>query len=156
MKKLFLLLLVLTFFVGGGSLRTFALISTPTRDFPLSNPVGSVTGHWDQATQTLTISGNGKIDVTKWNALKNTTTSLYLTNDIASDVTITMAKDVKFPDNAVGFFRDVKAKAIEIDPAVDTSNVTSMATMFYKTVNFNGTVSFANTDNVQSMALMFL
>ncbi len=151
MKKLFLLLLVLTFFVGGGSLRTFALISTPTRDFPLSNPVGSVTGHWDQATQTLTISGNGKIDVDKWKALKNTTTSLYLTNDIASDVTIKMAAGVKFPDDARSFFNSVQAKAIDIDPAIDTSNVTNMASMFYKTTNFNGTVGFLNTNKVVSM-----
>lgn len=114
-----------------------------------------MTGHWDQATQTLTISGNGKIDVTKWNGLKTNATSLQLTADAASDVTITMAKDVKFPDNAFEFFRDVKAKAIEIDSAVDTSNVTNMNAMFYGTVNFTGNITFADTSQVQTMQNMF-
>lgn len=93
MKKLILLLLVLTFFVGGGSLRTFAAVDVPSKDFPLSSPAGSVTGQWNKDTQELTITGTGKIDIYRWVSLKS---SLKLESEALSG--IIFAKAVKFPD----------------------------------------------------------
>lgn len=85
---------MLTFFVGGGSLRTFAAVDLASRDFPLSSPVGAVTGVWNKDTQELTIIGSGKIDNPKWYNLK--TNTLKLDKNALSGIIFT--KDVKFPD----------------------------------------------------------
>ena len=128
---------------------TFAKVNIESQNFNLGT---NVKGVWDQNSQTLTIQGNGKIDWTTWEAVKET---LKLTQDNAKDIKIFFEKDIKFPDRANNFFYQVKASEINFHPNMDTSNVTNMFAMFAEAENFNGNISKWNTSNVTLMTSMF-
>lgn len=67
MKKRLLGMLMLTFLIGGGSLFTLAEdITVVSKDFPLGT---NVVGKWDKDKQTLTMTGQGKIEKLKWQSL---------------------------------------------------------------------------------------
>ena len=128
---------------------TFAKVNIESQNFNLGT---NVKGVWDQNSQTLTIQGNGKIDWTTWEAVKET---LKLTQDNAKDIKIFFEKDIKFPDRANNFFYQVKASEINFHPNMDTSNVTNIFAMFAEAENFNGNISKWNTSNVTLMTSMF-
>lgn len=61
---------MLTFLIGGGSLFTLAEeITVDTQNFSLGN---GVIGKWNKDTQTLTMTGQGKIIKEKWNGIVGT------------------------------------------------------------------------------------
>ena len=128
---------------------TFAKVNIESQNFNLGT---NVKGVWDQNSQTLTIQGNGKIDWTTWEAVKET---LKLTQDNAKDIKIIFKKDIKFPDRANNFFYQVKVENITFDPDIDTRNIKSTMNMFADAVNFNGDISRWNTRNVINMQGMF-
>ena len=128
---------------------TFAKVNIESQNFNLGT---NVNGVWDQNSQTLTIQGNGKIDWTTWEAVKET---LKLTQDNAKDIKIIFKKDIKFPDRANNFFYQVKVENITFDPDIDTRNIKSTMNMFADAVNFNGDISRWNTRNVINMQGMF-
>lgn len=58
---------MLTFLIGGGSLFTLAEdITVVSKDFDLGT---NVVGKWDKDNQTLTMTGQGKIEKSKWQSL---------------------------------------------------------------------------------------
>lgn len=58
---------MLTFLIGGGSLFTLAEdITVESTDFPLGT---NVVGKWDKDKQTLTMTGQGEIEKSKWQSL---------------------------------------------------------------------------------------
>ena len=128
---------------------TFAKVNIESQNFNLGT---NVKGVWDQNSQTLTIQGNGKIDWTTWEAVKET---LKLTQDNAKDIKIFFEKGIKFPDRANNFFYQVKVENITFDPDIDTRNIKSTMNMFADAVNFNGDISRWNTRNVINMQGMF-
>jgi hypothetical protein len=68
--------------------------------------------------------GDGKIDRIKWNDFKNR-------YDLATkDVTISFAKDVRFPDDTSGFFKDFQSRNIIFDREMKTDNLRNMSYMF--------------------------
>lgn len=74
---------MLTFLIGGGSLFTLAEnITVATQDFDLGN---GIIGKWDKNTQTLAMTGQGKIIKEKWNGIVGT---LRLTQVGTEDVKI--------------------------------------------------------------------
>ena len=136
-------------------------------DFGL-NDDSSVKATWDKAAQTLTVKGNGKIKIEKWVQLAKKfsadnyngkkfgwNTNSNFTMDIAD-------KTVKFPDDTAykqgedihGFFESFKGE-IKINREMDTSNVTSMKSMFFGAKNANPDVSKWDTSNVINMSYMF-
>ena len=156
-----------------------AVVSIPARVFaegvnvadfthPL-NDTSSVKATWDKDAQTLTVTGNGKIDIEKWvelaqkfseNNYKDKDNYGWNTN---SNFTLNIAdKTVKFPDvtiylkgtTAHGFFQYFQG-TITINNEIDTSNVTNMESMFAETKNANPDVSKWDTSNVTDMESMF-
>ena len=137
-------------------------------DFGL-NDDSSVKATWDKGKQTLTVKGNGKIDINKWVELAkkfsaNNYNGAYnygwKTN---SNFTLDIAdKTVKFPDDTVymkndainGFFHNFKGE-IKINKDIDTSNVTNMRRIFYGAIKANPDVSKWDTSNVINMTSMF-
>ena len=68
--------------------------------------------------------GDGVIDKTKWNDFKNR-------YDLATkDITISFAKDVRFPDDASGFFKGFQSRNIIFDREMKTDNLRNMSYMF--------------------------
>ena len=104
-------------------------------DFGL-NDDSSVKATWDKGKQTLTITGNGKIDLNKWvelakkfsvNNYKDNINTAWNTN---SNFTLNISdKTVKFPDVTLymkdglshGFFERFQGE-IKINREIDTSN----------------------------------
>ena len=97
-------------------------VSVPSQTFDL----GAVQGVWDQTAQTLTVQGNGKIDRNKWFQMRNT---LKLNVDSISKIEFTSG--VQFSDDASSFFESFKVENIVFPADIDTSNVTTMRSMFY-------------------------
>ncbi len=124
-----------------------AQVSVPSQTFNLG---ANVDGVWDQAAQTLTVQGNGKIDWSKRRQLK-----IDLSLETESLNKIEFTKDIKFPDNASSFFHSFKTANIVFDPDMDTSNVTNMNFMFAYASNFNWNISNWNVENVTTMNAMF-
>ena len=115
------------------------------------NNDSSVNATWDKGKQTLTVTGNGKIDINKWVELaKKFSADNYKDGDnygwnINSSFTLNIAdKTVKFPDVTVymkddvkhGFFESFQGE-IKINNEIDTSNVTNMSYMFAEATNAN-------------------
>ena len=129
-------------------------------DFGL-NDDSSVEATWDKNAQTLTVKGNGKIDINKWvelarkfsvNNYNGENNGGWNTN---SDFTLEIAdKTIQFPDDTVyvkdyigsGFFQSFKGE-ITINKEIDTSNVTNMTFMFDGTTKANPDVSKWDTSN---------
>ena len=107
---------------------------------------------WNKDDQTLYINGNGKVDKTKWEKLKET---LSLREDVASAVRITFTDGAGFPDDASSFFENVKGEIrFQSTIPLDTSNVVNMRAMFAGT-KFNQDISSWNTSKVTDMSHMF-
>lgn len=74
---------MLTFLIGGGSLFTLAEdITVASKDFPLGT---GVVGKWDKDKQTLTMTGQGKINKAQWD---NLVSELGLKNQGTEEVKI--------------------------------------------------------------------
>ena len=140
---------MLTFLMGGSLFTLAEEITVDTQNFSLGN---GVIGKWNKQTQTLSIEGHGQIKDKEWRDLKG---KLQLTGTNAEDVTISFAKDIQFPDDAFAFFYQVTSKNITFHPEMDTSNVTSMRSMFKQAINFNGDLSNWDTSKVTNMEYMF-
>ena len=129
------------------------------------NDDGSVKAEWNKEIQTLNITGNGKIDIQKWqelakkfseNNFKDKDNSGWNTN--SNFILKIKDKTVKFPDNTLykgynGFFENFQGR-IEL-AKIDTSNVVDMYSMFFGITGGNLNVDNWNTSNVTDMALMF-
>ena len=137
-------------------------------DFGL-NDDSSVKATWDKGTQTLTVKGNGKIDINKWVQLAKKfsadnykgaynygwNTNSNFTLDIEdSTIQFPDVTAYKKDDITHGFFERFQGE-IKINKDIGTSNVTSMKSMFYNTTKANPDVSKWNTSNVTSMKSMF-
>ena len=113
---------------------------------------GGVQATWDSGELKIVKNanpGDGVIDKTKWNDFKNR-------YDLATkDVTISFAKDVRFPYNASGFFMNFQSRNIIFDKDMKTDNVGEMSFMFAWAKNFNADISNWDTSNVITMAAMF-
>ena len=113
---------------------------------------GGVQATWDSGELKIVKNanpGDGVIDKTKWNEFKNR-------YDLATqDVTISFAKDVRFPYNASGFFMNFQSRNIIFDKDMKTDNVGEMSFMFAWAKNFNADISNWDTSNVITMAAMF-
>ena len=131
--------------------------------FALSNDE-SVKATWNRQTETLTIAGNGKIDMVKWIELSRKFNQDNFTGpdnmgwEKNSYFTLKIEDtDVQLPDNTEdvngGFFQNFKGK-IEI-AKINTSNITNMNRMFSKAENANTDVSCWDVSNVVSMKHMF-
>ena len=133
------------------------------------NDDSSVKATWDKDKQTLTVTGNGKIDMNKWVELaRKFSANNYKDSDnygwdTNSNFILNIAdKTVKFPDVTVyekddirhGFFGGFKG-TITINEDIDTSNVTDMCGMFAGATNANPDVSKWDTSNVTNMSYMF-
>lgn len=130
MKKRLLAVLMLTFLIGGGSLFTLAEgITVPSKTFDLGN---GVIGNWNKDTQTLSVEGNGKINLEKWNELKK---ELDYRNKTLDEIRFTST--VQFPDRAYEFFAYGTTAKIIIPQAMDVSNLTVIDKMFFETSNFH-------------------
>ena len=146
--------------------RLFAGGSNPTlldSPFTLNNDE-SVKATWNRQTETLTIAGNGKIDMVKWIELSRKFNQDNFTGpdnmgwEKNSYFTLKIEDtDVQLPDNTEdvnnGFFQNFKGK-IEI-AKINTSNITNMNRMFSKAENANTDVSCWDVSNVVSMKHMF-
>lgn len=146
--------------------RLFAGGSNPTlldSPFALNNDE-SVKATWNRQTETLTIAGNGKIDMVKWIELSRKFNQDNFTGpdnmgwEKNSYFTLKIEDtDVQLPDNTEdvngGFFQNFKGK-IEI-AKINTSNITNMNRMFSKAENANTDVSCWDVSNVVSMKHMF-
>ena len=140
-------------------------VDIPNFTHLLNNGGGEVKATWDKGKQTLTITGNGKIDLNKWvelakkfsvNNYKDNINTAWNTN---SNFTLNISdKTVKFPDVTLymkdglshGFFERFQGE-IKINREMDTSNVTNMKLMFFRTTKANPDVSKWNTSNVTDM-----
>ena len=127
-----------------------AQVSVPSKTFDLWT---NVDGVWDQGAQTLTVqprwAGTGKIVKTNWNTMVN---ALSLkTEEIAK---VEFKQNVWFPDDSDGLFKDFKSQII-FPSNQYTSNVLSMASMFFGAVKFNSDISNWDVSNVTNMGWMF-
>ena len=113
---------------------------------------GGVQASWDSGELKIVKNanpGDGVIDKTKWNDFKNR-------YDLATkDVTISFAKDVRFPYNASGFFMNFQSRNIIFDKDMKTDNVGDMSSMFAWATHFNGDISKWDMSNVSTIAAMF-
>ena len=113
---------------------------------------GGVQATWDSGELKIVKNanpGDGVIDKTKWNDFKNR-------YDLATkDVTISFAKDVRFPYNASGFFMNFQSRNIIFDKDMKTDNVGDMSSMFAWATHFNGDISKWDMSNVSTIAAMF-
>ena len=122
-----------------------------------------------QSKQTLTVKGNGKIDINKWVQLAKKFSADNYKGDYNygwntnSNFTLDIAdKTVKFPDVTAyekddithGFFGRFQGE-IKINEDIDTSNVTNMRLMFCRTKKANPDVSKWDTSKVTNMRSMF-
>ena len=138
-------------FLGGGrSLFSFAQVNVASKTFDLWT---NVDGVWDQGAQTLTVqprwAGTGQIVAAKWNTMVNTLS--LKTEEITK---VEFKQDVWFPDNANSLFHSFKSQII-FPSNQYTSNVWSMASMFFWAVKFNSDISNWDVSNVTNMGWMF-
>ena len=149
-KGLFLLVLSFVFFGGRWSCPALAAVSVPSQTFDLWT---NVDGVWDQGTQILTVqprwAGTGQIVTAKWNTMVNT---LSLKTEEVTKVEF--KQNVWFPDDSDGLFADFKSQII-FPSNQYTSNVLSMASMFFGAVKFNSDISNWDVSNVTNMGWMF-
>ena len=145
-KYLFVLLGVFLSGVMVPSMLFAEAVSVPSQTFDL----GAVQWVWDQTAQTLTVQGNGKIDRNKWFQMRDT---LKLTVDSISKIEFTSG--VQFSDDASDFFANFKVGNIIFPADIDTSNVTTMRSMFHWTSALESPVNFRDASNVEDMGLMF-
>ena len=142
--KLIFTLMISCILIGS----VFARVEVNSETFDL----GAVKAVWNKDDQTLYINGNGKVDKTKWEKLKET---LSLREDVASAVRITFTDGASFPEDASSFFENVKGEIrFQSTIPLDTSNVVNMRAMFAGT-KFNQDISSWNTSNVTDMSHMF-
>ena len=127
-----------------------AQVSVPSKTFDLWT---NVDGVWDQGAQTLTVqprwAGTGQIVAAKWNTMVNTLS--LKTEEITK---VEFKQDVWFPDNANSLFHSFKSQII-FPSNQYTSNVWSMASMFFWAVKFNSDISNWDVSNVTNMGWMF-
>ena len=127
-----------------------AQVSVSSQTFDLGT---NVDGVWDQGTQTLTVqprwAGTGQIVAAKWNTMVNTLS--LKTEEITK---VEFKQDVWFPDNANSLFHSFKSQII-FPSNQYTSNVWSMASMFFWAVKFNSDISNWDVSNVTNMGWMF-
>ena len=113
---------------------------------------GGVQASWDSGELKIvknTNPGNGKIDKTRWNDFKNR-------YDLATkDITISFAKDVRFPDDASGFFKDFQSRNITFEEGMKTDNLRNMSYMFSWAKNFNTDISWWDVSGVWDMGALF-
>ena len=113
---------------------------------------GGVQATWDSGELKIvknTNPGNGKIDKTRWNDFKNR-------YDLATkDITISFAKNVRFPDDASGFFKDFQSRNITFEEGMKTDNLKNMGGMFSGAVNFNTDISWWDVSGVWDMGALF-
>ena len=113
---------------------------------------GGVQATWDSGELKIVKNanpGDGKIDKTRWNDFKNR-------YDLATkDITISFAKDVRFPDDATDFFKDFQSENITFDKEMKTDNLKTMKGMFSGATNFNTDISWWNVENVRDMSALF-
>ena len=138
-------------FLGGGrSLFSFAQVNVASKTFDLWT---NVDGVWDQGAQTLTVqprwAGTGQIVAAKWNTMVNTLS--LKTEEITK---VEFKQDVWFPDNANSLFHSFKSQII-FPLNQYTSNVWSMASMFFGAIKFNSDISNWDVSNVTNMGSMF-
>ena len=132
-------------------------------DFGL-NDTSSVKATWDKDKQTLTVTGNGKIDINKWEKLAQ---KFHKDNfkgsgngwKVNNNFTLKIADNtIQLPDkpnlkNGSGFFEDFNGK-IEI-AKINTSNLTNLDRMFYNAKNANTDLSDWDVSNVNHMLYTF-
>ena len=113
---------------------------------------GGVQATWDSGELKIVKNanpGDGKIARIKWNDFKNR-------YDLATkDITISFAKDVRFPDDASGFFKDFQSRNITFEEGMKTDNLKTMKGMFSGATNFNTDISWWNVENVRDMSALF-
>ena len=113
---------------------------------------GGVQATWDSGELKIVKNanpGDGKIDRIKWNDFKNR-------YDLATrDITISFAKDVRFPDNASGFFKDFQSRNITFEEGMKTDNLKNMSGMFSGATNFNTDISWWDVSGVWDMGALF-
>ena len=95
---------------------------------------------------TAVVEGNGKIEKQLWNNLKK---ELNLKN-----YKIEIKEGIQLPDNCTKMFANFE-KEINIDPNIDTSNVTNMSYMFEDATTANPDVSSWDVSKVKNMSCMF-
>ena len=127
-----------------------AQVSVPSKTFDLWT---NVDGVWDQTAQTLTVqprwAGTGQIVAAKWNTMVNTLS--LKTEEITK---VEFKQDVWFPNVANSLFHSFKSQII-FPSNQYTSNVLSMASMFFGAVKFNSDISNWDVSNVTNMGWMF-
>ena len=125
-------------------------VMVPSQTFNLWT---NVDGVWDQTAQTLTVqprwAGTGQIVTAKWNTMVNTLS--LKTEEITK---VEFKQDVWFPDNANSLFHSFKSQII-FPSNQYTSNVWSMASMFFGAIKFNSDISNWDVSNVTNMGWMF-
>ena len=125
-------------------------VSVPSQTFDLWT---NVDGVWDQTAQTLTVqprwAGTGQIVTAKWNTMVNTLS--LKTEEITK---VEFKQDVWFPNVANSLFHSFKSQII-FPSNQYTSNVLSMASMFFGAVKFNSDISNWDVSNVTNMGWMF-
>ena len=150
LRHLVFLILSFVFFGGIWSFLTFAAVSVPSQTFDLWT---NVDGVWDQGTQILTVqprwAGTGQIVAAKWNTVVNTLS--LKTEEITK---VEFKQDVWFPNVANSLFHSFKSQII-FPSNQYTSNVLSMASMFFGAVKFNSDISNWDVSNVTNMGWMF-
>ena len=149
-KMLGIAFLGFVFLGGGRSLFSFAQVNVASKTFDLWT---NVDGVWDQGAQTLTVqprwAGTGQIVAAKWNTMVNTLS--LKTEEITK---VEFKQDVWFPDNANSLFHSFKSQII-FPLNQYTSNVWSMASMFFGAIKFNSDISNWDVSNVTNMGSMF-
>ena len=125
-------------------------VMVPSQTFNLWT---NVDGVWDQTAQTLTVqprwAGTGQIVAAKWNTMVNTLS--LKTEEITK---VEFKQDVWFPNVANSLFHSFKSQII-FPSNQYTSNVLSMASMFFGAVKFNSDISNWDVSNVTNMGWMF-
>ena len=113
---------------------------------------GGVQASWDSGELKIVKNanpGDGKIDRIKWNDFKNR-------YDLATkDITISFAKDVRFPDDSSGFFKDFQSRNITFEEGMKTDNLKNMSGMFSGAANFNTDISWWDVSGVWDMGALF-
>ncbi|MDO4792846.1 MAG: BspA family leucine-rich repeat surface protein [Filifactor alocis] len=128
---------------------------------------GTVKATWDQATQTLTVRGAGKIDNGKWKELARKFSEENFKGYDGwannSDFTlrfesnaILLPDDTRIEDNGkfMGFFQDFDGE-IKLPSDLNVSNVTNMNRMFFAIDKADPDVSRWNVSKVTDMSYMF-
>ncbi|MDD7511898.1 MAG: InlB B-repeat-containing protein, partial [Peptostreptococcaceae bacterium] len=164
MAYILVLAMVMTLVFGSGmfALKAFATVTPnkPIKNMPL-NKEGTVVANWNQADQTLKITGNGKIDSEYWWELppkfgKVDSSSWGVAGeDLLEAFTLDMSDEgILLPDNCQSLFFMFPGE-IKMNPKLDTSNVTNMAEMFSVTPLATVDVSNWNISGVTRIDGMF-